>query len=349
MNSLINHHALVSIFVPVYNGENYLEETLNSIKKQTYKNIEVLVVDDSSTDSSLSILNNFAKEDSRFKVFVKENGGTVPHSMNYIIPEINGEFFFYSSQDDLFSIDLIEKMVERQLETKADCVLPDMEFYFENQNSNKQLIGLNGNRKVELNGKEAFIASLDWTIHGFALFKSSAVKAEYFPEDAFDSDEFITRKLFLQSNKVVFSEGSFFYRQDNSKAITKSFSKKNFYVLNTDWRLYTLIQENDFEPKIIFKIQSDIIHRYLNLYSTYENFEFKSENDKNEVGQFLKDFKKKKLNNSFLFNNFQYLVIKFKLKQVLLISILKSEFLFNLVIKYKLKKASGNVKIDLSS
>ena len=59
------------------------------------------------------------------------------------------------------------------------------------------------------------------------------MKNEFFPEDAFDSDEFMTRKLFLKSNKVVFSSGTFFYRQDNLKAITKIFSEKNFYVLNT--------------------------------------------------------------------------------------------------------------------
>ena len=94
---------LISVFVPVYNGEKYLERTLLSIQQQTYANIEVLLVDDSSTDGSLEILKRFAEEDSRFKVFVKENGEIVAKSMNFIIPIIKGDFFFYSSQDDLFS------------------------------------------------------------------------------------------------------------------------------------------------------------------------------------------------------------------------------------------------------
>jgi glycosyltransferase involved in cell wall biosynthesis len=145
----------ISVFIPVYNGENYLRETLLSIQNQSYTYFEVLMVDDSSTDSSLQILNEFAKVDSRFKVFTKENGGMVANSMNFIRPKIRGDYFFYASQDDLFSSDLFEKMVQRQIETDADSILPDMEVFYEKQINNKQIIGLNGNRKVELSGKLA--------------------------------------------------------------------------------------------------------------------------------------------------------------------------------------------------
>ena len=69
--------TLVTIFMPVYNGKKYLNETLTSIINQTYKNFEVLLVDDSSTDNSLFILKEFEKKDSRFKVFSKPNGGMV--------------------------------------------------------------------------------------------------------------------------------------------------------------------------------------------------------------------------------------------------------------------------------
>ena len=129
---------LVTIFVPVFNGEKYLNETLRSIRNQTYKNIEVLLVDDSSTDGSKIILDKFEDEDNRFRVFVKENGGMVPISFNFIMPKIKGDYVFYSSQDDMFSIDLIEKMVEKQQETKADIIIPDMEYYYENSKSNKK-------------------------------------------------------------------------------------------------------------------------------------------------------------------------------------------------------------------
>ena len=338
MNNLIpivNGPLLVSIFVPVYNGEKYLEQTLKSIQQQTYTNFEVLLVDDSSTDGSLPILNQFANNDDRFKVFTKENGGMVAPSMNYIIPKIKGDYFFYASQDDIFSSNLLEKMVIRQKETLADCVLPDMEFYFENKQNNKQIIGLNGDRTVELSGKEACVDSLNWSIHGFALFKSSLVKNEFFPEDAFDSDEFVTRKLFLKSNKVVFSDGVFFYRQDNVNAVTKTFGKKNFYVLNTSWRIYSLLKENNFEEKVVFKSQLGIMQQYLDIWSQYEAFNFESEEDRNEIRRFLIKHKKEQLTDDFFYYNFKYTIGKFKLRYLTLLLIMKNPLLFRIYMNSK--------------
>ena len=336
----MKENILVTIFIPVYNGAYYLKQTLTSIQQQTYTNIEVLLVDDSSSDRSLSILKQFAQNDTRFKVFVKENGGMVAPSFNFINPKIRGDYFFYASQDDLFSEDLIEKMVLKQNETQADCILPNMEFYYENKKDNKQIIGLNGNKGIELSGKRACVASLNWDIHGFALFKSSLVKTEFFPEDAFDSDEFVTRKLFLNSNKVVFSEGVFYYRQDNQYAITKTFTKKNFYVLNTSWKLYKLLQENNFEKKVVFKSQLGVIQRYLDIFLRYETFNFESEVDKKEIELFLTEFKNKHLQNSFFYYNFNYTIQKLKWKYLGLITVIKKPFLFRLFKMYK--RLKGN-------
>ena len=331
----MKNNLLITIFIPVYNGSQYLLQTLNSIKQQTYTNIEVLLVDDSSTDGSLQIIKKFAEEDSRFKVFVKENGGMVAHSMNFIMPEISGDYFFYSSQDDIFSFDLIEKMVQKQKETLADCILPDMEFYFQNKQNNKRIIGHNGNKTLELTGNEACVAALNWNIHGFALIKSNLLISEFFPEDAFDSDEYVTRKLFLKSNKVVFSDGIFYYRQDNLKAITKTFTKKNFFVLNSSWKLYNLLKENDFEEKVVFNCQLGIIQQYLDIFSLYEAYRFESELDKKEVELFLVNFKNNYLTNSFYYYNFYYVIRKVECKYIVLIAILKKTFLFRLFMKYK--------------
>ena len=335
----------ITVFIPVYNGEKYLQETLLSVQKQSYIHFEVLMVDDSSSDASLEILKNFAKNDTRFKIFTKKNGGMVAHSMNFILPEVRGDYFFYASQDDLFSEDLFEKMVQRQRETQAHSILPDMEFYYEkskNSKNSKQIIGLNGNRNIELSGKLACEKSLDWSIHGFALFKSTLVKAEFFPEDAFDSDEYVTRKLFLNSNKVVFSEGVFYYRQDNSSAITKTFGKKNFYVLNTSWKLYELVKRNNFNEGVVFKRQLGIMQQYLDLFSTFKSFEFELESDKREINTFLIDFKNSYLLHSFYFYNFKYAVLNLKWKYMLWIVVLRTPILFRFLVSYRtiLKKKS---------
>jgi glycosyltransferase involved in cell wall biosynthesis len=329
---------LITVFVPVYNGEKYLNETLTSIKNQTYTNIEVLLVDDSSTDGSTTILNAFADTDARFKVFTKKNGGMVSVSWNFIKPEIKGEYVFYSSQDDIFSIDLIEKMVQKQQETNADSILPDMEYYYENKENNKKIIGLEGNREIVLSGKEACVASLDWTIHGFPLTRTNLIVDEYFFEDAFDTDELITRKLFFKSNKVVFFEGIFYYRVDNTDANNQTFSTKNFYTLNTCIRLFTYLHDNNLDKKNILKAQYWVLNRYLFFSTQLKLYRFANEEEKDIIALFLSDFKKNQLSKAFYFKNLVHAILYCKLKYLLLWIVCQVPFLFSIVNAVHAKK-----------
>lgn len=137
--------SLISIFMPVYNGSKYLDETINSVLNQSFENFELLCIDDSSTDNSYEILKKFESKDSRIKLFQKPNGGTVPKSWNFALPFMKGQFIMYMSQDDLMSLDNLEKLVLRQLETDADCVLPDMLFYFEGEDNKTGRIGVDVN------------------------------------------------------------------------------------------------------------------------------------------------------------------------------------------------------------
>jgi glycosyltransferase involved in cell wall biosynthesis len=324
----MNDNYLITIVIPVYNGQKYLLDTLKSVKNQTYTNFEVLMVDDSSTDESYKILQEFATNDARFKVFKKENGGMVSKTLNYIKPYISGDFYYYLSQDDLISIDLLEKMIFRYEETQADCVLPDMEYYYENENNNKKYIGLFGDRNIELSGKQAFIESLTWNIHGFALFNSAFIKNEIFPEDAFDSDDFITRKWYLESNKVVFSEGTFFYRQDNPNAITKNFSKKNFYMLNSLIRIYNLLKYNNLKKQYIVNSQLDVLASYLKYSAIFDTYLFENANDKIEIKLFLIAFRKQHFSYSFYFENVFYAIKSLKPRLFLFLIIYKVPFLF---------------------
>ena len=321
---------LVSIFIPVFNGEKFLEKTLLSIRNQTYLNFEVLLVDDSSTDSSQKIIEEFVKEDFRFKLFVKLNGAIAAKSWNFVLPKLKGIFVFYSSQDDLFSEDLLEKMILRQNETKAEIVLPDLEFYFENVKNNSKIIGLNDNRNQIISGKQACTESLNWTIHGFGLYSKTLFVNEIFPENAFDSDEFMTRKLFLKSNTIAFSEGTFFYRQDNPNAITKTFSKKNFYSLNTLQKLHQLLIENDFDKIYVQKSKFELYRKFLFFSAAFLNFKFDSENDKEEIRLFLNDYKVNYLSKMVLKSEFPNTLLLLKTK--ILVFVLGNSFLFKMAV-----------------
>lgn len=259
----------ISIFMPVYNGSIYLKESLDSILVQTFKDFELVCVDDSSTDNSYEILKEYEKIDSRVKVFQKHNGGIVSKSWNFALPLLNGDSITYMSQDDLMSCDNLEKLYEKQQETGADCVLPDMVWYHEINSNNKVVEGLNGDRSVVLSNREAVEYSLTWKIHGFALWNAELFENENFEEDSFNSDEFMTRKLFFKSNKIVFCRGVFYYRQDNGFAITKTFGIKNYDILLTDFRIYEFLKHHKFGDSTLNKFLFKLSQTYIYLYRSF--------------------------------------------------------------------------------
>ncbi|PZV06832.1 MAG: glycosyl transferase family A [Leptolyngbya sp.] len=99
----------VSVVVPVYNGEATLAKTLESILNQTFSDLEVVVIDDGSTDGTLAVLSNF--KDPRIKIFSYENGG-LPVARNRGINRATGEFISFIDADDLWSIDKLEQQVQ---------------------------------------------------------------------------------------------------------------------------------------------------------------------------------------------------------------------------------------------
>lgn len=241
----------VSVLLPVYNGALYLEQTLNSLRCQTFSSFEVLCIDDCSTDNSATIIHDFANLDHRIRYLkTNKNLGTAPKSVNYAIEEANGKRYVYSSQDDFFSPDWLEILHSRAIETRADAVIPDVEMYYEKRKSNRKIIGYKGDRSAILTGRQAFVASLDWTISGNALWPIKFLKEGGL--DTFNSfaDEYSARRFFLKCNKVAFCNGVFYYRQDNCNAITKKPSPQRLEEVKTGIQVYYLIIRNGFGSSV---------------------------------------------------------------------------------------------------
>ena len=108
----MNDYGKVSVILPVYNGEKYIQETIKSILRSVYQNIEVLVVDDGSTDNSLMYCRQLQEQDSRIIVYSKENGGTVS-ARNYGIAKASGKYLCFCDQDDIVDSECYSKQTER--------------------------------------------------------------------------------------------------------------------------------------------------------------------------------------------------------------------------------------------
>ncbi len=113
---------LVSIIVPVYNAEKYLHRCIQSMLDQTYSLLEIILIDDGSTDKSLEILYKYAKKDSRIKVIHQENGG-ISMARNAGLRASTGEYITFLDNDDWLPLNAIEYLYKRMMETNAELVI----------------------------------------------------------------------------------------------------------------------------------------------------------------------------------------------------------------------------------
>lgn len=141
---------MISVIVPVYNSEQYLTKCLDSIVRQTYKDFECIIVDDGSTDHSLSICLDFEKRDPRFRVFQKENAG-VSSARNYGIRHSKSEFIYMADSDDELFDDALAFLAS-VMTSQIDLVFAGFEMI---NTEGKQVYSTNPGQDFIVNAKEA--------------------------------------------------------------------------------------------------------------------------------------------------------------------------------------------------
>ena len=117
-----NKNFLISIIIPVYNVEIYIEQCLDSIKKQSYQNFEVIIVNDGSQDNTESICKKIAQSDARFKYFSKENGG-VSSARNFGLDNANGHYITFIDGDDWVDPNHLEILIKSITENNSDIAI----------------------------------------------------------------------------------------------------------------------------------------------------------------------------------------------------------------------------------
>ena len=133
---------LVSIVLPVYNGEKYIAKSIESVLAQTYSNIELIIVNDCSTDSTLEIINHYKANDSRIKIVNNIKNQRLPKSLNIGFSEASGEYFSWTSDDNMYKENAIEKMVSCLETNNADFVNANYSNIDENDNIIKSVYTL---------------------------------------------------------------------------------------------------------------------------------------------------------------------------------------------------------------
>ncbi len=249
---------IISIIMPVYNGEMFLDESIGSVLAQDYKRWELICVDDGSTDQSLNILENYAKQDVRIKVFHQINRGAA-QARKRAIENSKGEYIALLDSDDLLSTNFLSETLKTALEACADVTMPILiqeykSFTVEEYSFNK----IHGLIKDDIiSSRTAFLRTFPWSVHGLNLYKAEHIKKYALSEisnfNNYNADEYLTRYLLLFANKIVISNGMYYYRA-NPASITRRFSIRRFEAIMMIERLYHLAETEKFtrqELKII--------------------------------------------------------------------------------------------------
>ena len=216
---------LISIIVPIYNVEAYIKQCLDSIADQTYKNIEVILVDDGSTDSSGEICDTYCCNDRRFRVIHKKNGG-VSSARNAGLNAAEGDYIGFVDPDDWIEKDMYEKLYADMIRHKVDIATCS---YFELFQSSSNIRNFPFQGIVF--GDEALKGLL---VHFDAylwcrLYRKQIFEGMRFIEGRNYEDVELLPRLFMRANKIYFDQTPMYhYRLKRQGSIVATDSPKNF-------------------------------------------------------------------------------------------------------------------------
>lgn len=223
MNS--QHTPLVSVIVPVYNVEQYLDECLNSIRQQTYKNIEIIVVEDCSTDNSLNTLTKHL-EDPRVKLIQHEKNSGLSAARNTGIDTAKGNYIIFIDSDDLVHLSLIELCVKYAIVYDADLITYNFKAFEDGVKLSPQLdLPDVDNLEVLEQGEDYFNQQhFAW----LKFIRTSLVKSKnlYFPIRLYYEDWPFHWELGLVANKKIHIPAELLLYRQRKTSITGSSGKK---------------------------------------------------------------------------------------------------------------------------
>ena len=190
---------LISVIVPVYNVEKYLKKCVNSITSQTYENLEILLVDDGSTDSSGQICNEFEKNDARIKVIHKKNGG-LSDARNAGLDRAKGQYYAFIDSDDYIQDNTIEIMLNAVKKNKSEIAICNMIRFLEEGETLQFYCPTD--HEVLYQGKQRY-KTLNQPSVCNKLFEAKLFEGIRFPKGKYYEDTFVYHEVLYRANNIV--------------------------------------------------------------------------------------------------------------------------------------------------
>lgn len=231
MDGVKGREELISVIIPVYNKEKYLRECLVSVLAQTYGNIEVLLVDDASSDKSGDICDEYAKKDGRISVIHLEENRGASHARNVGLDRAEGEFFCFVDADDYAGKDMLRRLYDNLKENQADVSICGIDYtgfgtYTDKRPEGKGDRVLSGEEAVSCMIKRQFF---DWGLWGKLYTRRKAVHCRFHEKIYSGEDILFLCQLFQHTQRVsVFSDKLYRYVCRNDSVTKGGFHKRQY-------------------------------------------------------------------------------------------------------------------------
>lgn len=276
-------NPLISVIIPVYNVEKHLEKCVDSMLAQSYSNIEIILVDDGSTDSSPAICDSLATKDCRIRVIHKKNGG-VASARNIGISEIKGAFYCFCDSDDTVHPNYILNMYTIIEEHNADIAMCAYLFaWTDGKKKRTRNAEFPDNHVFTDTGKDALTKMLYSKVYAPSsnskLFRASKIKVQ-FPHYAIGEDMLASVNYFLQADKVVMSNQPHYYYMQHEESVMHTVNPdKIFQIVTTGDEMMKIVSEKC--PEIISAAKYYIVEKNIDVFYKLKNV--KGQNEKLKV------------------------------------------------------------------
>lgn len=241
-------NELISVIVPVYNTEKYLRRCLNSIINQTYKNIEIICINDCSTDESLEILNEYSCKDTRIRIFTNKTNIGLAATRNRGIRLTNGSLISFVDSDDTIDLSMYSKLIAKHRESKACIIL----YNYTRPNAKTKATQY----KTSYSKEELFKYTISRKLSSAAwnkLYRKDFIIENnlFFEKDRIYEDSLLAYKVIYYAKKIAIIEEPLYFYYDYEGTLSRNLTKKSFNDIE-----YAILECKD------FLIQNNIFDKY---------------------------------------------------------------------------------------
>ena len=278
---------LISVIIPIYNTEKYLRESLDSVINQSYKNLDIILINDGSTDNSKKICEEYVNKDSRVRLINQENKGAAI-AKNIGLDLIKGDLFTILDSDDILHSNNLEILYVNMINTNADIVEGNFTTNLDEFNSKSIVKDHINIEDIKIFNTEKALEKLiiNERCHSTPwnkLYKTELLKNIKFPKDKYIDDEYWTYKLFLNAKYISsINLVTYYYRQHENSTMGKSYSIRRLDVIDAFYERYLIVKERfpnleylllkNFLMSCIFNFQKLCMHNDLDKNKQYREY-----------------------------------------------------------------------------